>query len=605
MAQTPLLTLADVRLSFGGKPLFEGVNLTISRGERAALVGRNGAGKSTLMKIVAARIEPDSGDVWCQPGTNIVFAEQEPNLSGYETFTDYIMASDIPRHDAEASLMEMGLAPSANPERQSGGQIRRAALAKAFAADPDILLLDEPTNHLDVEMIEALEKRLKAFRGAILLVSHDRAFLESVSTNTLWLRQNIVLKSPKGYGQFNEWAAEIEAAEEKQIARMKTQLRAEARWLSLGVSGRRKRNQGRLGRLRELRKEHARRRSALGEARNTVELTSEVDPSASRKVLEARKISKSFNTPQGPLKIADEFSIRILRGDRIGIIGPNGAGKTTLIKLLLGEIPVDSGNIKRAKTLETIFLDQTRASLKPKDTIWETLAPMGGDQIMVQGRQRHVAAYAKDFLFKPDQIRQPVGALSGGERNRLTLAVALAKPSNFLVLDEPTNDLDMQTLDLLEDMLAEYSGTMILVSHDRAFLDNTVTSCLSPTGDGKWIETSGGWSDAQTQLRGLIKSDTTKDQKKLKPKAGKTSPKSVKKLSFKDEHRAKELNELVPRLETEISEIEAALADPELFTSDRSAFDTKSVRLAEAKEELSMAEIEWLEIEERRDALAS
>ena len=378
MAQTPLLTLADVRLSFGGKPLFEGVNLTISRGERAALVGRNGAGKSTLMKIVAGRIEPDSGDVWCQPGTNIVFAEQEPNLSGFETFTDYIMASDIPRHDAEASLMEMGLAPSANPERQSGGQIRRAALAKAFAADPDILLLDEPTNHLDVEMIEALEKRLKAFRGAILLVSHDRAFLESVSTNTLWLRQNIVLKSPKGYGQFNEWAAEIEAAEEKQIARMKTQLRAEARWLSLGVSGRRKRNQGRLGRLKELRKEHARRRSALGEARNTVELTSEVDPSASRKVLEARKISKTFKTPQGPLKIADEFSIRILRGDRIGIIGANGAGKTTLIKLLLGEIPVDSGNIKRAKTLETIFLDQTRASLKPKDTIWETLAPMGG-----------------------------------------------------------------------------------------------------------------------------------------------------------------------------------------------------------------------------------
>lgn len=607
MAQTPLITLADIRLSFGGKPLFEGVDLTISRGERAALVGRNGAGKSTLMKIVSGRIEPDAGEVWTQPGTNIVFAEQEPDLSGFATFTDYIVADDIPRYDAEAALMDMGLVPDADPAKQSGGQIRRAALAKAFAADPDILLLDEPTNHLDVEMIETLEERLKAFRGAILLVSHDRAFLESVSTNTLWLRQNIVMKSPRGYAHFNDWASEIEAAEEKQIAKMKTQLRAEARWLSLGVSGRRKRNQGRLGRLKDLRSEHARRRQALGEARNTVELTSEVDQSASRKILDVRKISKTFNTPSGPLKIADEFSIRILRGDRIGIIGPNGAGKTTLIKLLLGEIPLDSGNIKRAKTLETIFLDQARASLNPKDTIWETLAPMGGDQIMVQGRQRHVAAYAKDFLFKPDQIRQPVGALSGGERNRLTLAVALARPSNFLILDEPTNDLDMQTLDLLEDMLAEYTGTMLLVSHDRAFLDNTVTSCLSPVGDGKWIETSGGWSDAQKQLESVLRhsSPKPKEKKAAKPKPEKSAPKPAKKLSFKDEHRAKELTELVPALEAEIAQIETDLADPELFTRDRDAFDAKSSRLVKARDELDNAEIEWLEIEEKRDALST
>jgi len=471
--------------------------------------------------------------------------------------------------------------------------------------DPDILLLDEPTNHLDVEMIEALESRLKGFRGAILLVSHDRAFLESVSTNTLWLRQNIVMKSPRGYAHFGDWAAEIEAAEEKQIAKMKTQLRAEARWLSVGVSGRRKRNQGRLGRLNDLRKEHSRRRSALGEARNTVELTSEVDQSASRKVLEVRKISKTFNTQHGPLKIADEFSIRILRGDRIGIIGPNGAGKTTLIKLLLGEIAPDSGNIKRAKTLETIFLDQTRATLKPKDTIWETLVPMGGDQVMVQGKQRHVAAYAKDFLFKPEQIRQPVGALSGGERNRLTLAVALARPSNFLVLDEPTNDLDMQTLDLLEDMLAEYTGTMMLVSHDRAFLDNTVTSCLSPMGDGKWIETSGGWSDAQSQLRGLLKKTEPEAKKKSKPKSKAAAPRAQKKLSFKDEHRAKELFDLVPALEAEITQIEAALADPALFSSDRKAFDAKSARLLQARDELEAAELEWLEIEEMRDALST
>ena len=273
-----------------------------------------------------------------------------------------------------------------------------------------------------------------------------------------------------------------------------------------------------------------------------------------------------------------------------------------MIKLLLGEIPVDSGNIKRAKTLETIFLDQTRDSLKAKDTIWETLAPLGGDQIMVQGRARHVAAYAKDFLFKPDQIRQPVGALSGGERNRLTLAVALAKPSNFLVLDEPTNDLDMQTLDLLEDMLAEYTGTMLLVSHDRAFLDNTVTSCLSPVGDGKWIETSGGWSDAQIQLRSAVKSSAEEPKKKPKSKPKAVAPKINKKLSFKDEHRAKELDELVPALEEEISEIEALLADSSLFERDRSTFDTKSARLLSAKEELEAAELEWLEIEEKREA---
>jgi len=605
MARPPLITLADIMLSFGGKPLFEGVDLAVSKGERAALVGRNGAGKSTLMKIVAGRIEPDDGEVWRQPGTQIVFAEQEPDLSAFDTYRDYITADGIPDYDADAALMEMGVDPLANPAKQSGGQVRRAALAKAFAADPDVLMLDEPTNHLDVQMIDMLEQRLKAFKGAVLMVSHDRAFLEAVSTNTLWLRQNKVFKSPKGYAHFDEWASEIEAAEEKAIAKLKTQLKAEKRWLERGVSGRRKRNQGRLGRVYEMRAEQARRRADLGQARDTATLTAEVEQSASRKIVEARKISKSFKTLNGELKIADEFSIRILRGDRIGVIGPNGAGKTTLIKLLLKQMVPDSGSVKLAKTIETVFLDQTRATLNPNDTLWEALAPNGGDSVMVQGASRHVVAYARDFLFEPGQMRQPVGALSGGERNRLTLAIALAKPSNFLVLDEPTNDLDMQTLDLLEDMLADYAGTMILVSHDRSFLDNTVTSCLSPMGDGKWLETPGGWSDAQEQLKGMRPEDDAPAKSRQKSKLKPAAPKAKTKLSFKDEHRSGELDKLIPARTAEIAKLEADLADPELYSRDPARFTRKTRRLAKAREELEDAELEWLEIAEKREGLGA
>ena len=483
MAQTPLLTLADVRLSFGGKPLFEGVDLSISKGERAALVGRNGAGKSTLMKIVSGEIEPDSGHVWVQPGTRIITVEQEPDLSPYQTLIDYVLDHPIKphaaagridittdRHRAEAELMDMALDPDAKPQTLSGGQQRRAALARAFATDPDVLLLDEPTNHLDVPMIDLTEMRLKAFRGAVLLVSHDRKFLEGVSTNTLWLRQGIVRKSPRGYAHFESWASEIEAEELRTLQRMKTQLKDEKRWLARGVTGRRKRNMGRLDRLKTMRAEHARRRAALSQSRATAALNAETNDTASRKIIDVRGISKQFDTPAGPLVIAEDFSIRVLRGDRIGIIGPNGAGKTTLLKLMLKELAPDQGSVKLAKSIETIFLDQTRETLNPTDTIWETLAPNGGDSLMVQDSSRHVGAYASDFLFSRDQLRQPVRALSGGERNRLTLAVALAKKSDLLVLDEPTNDLDMQTLDLLEEMLEQYAGTLLIVSHDRAFL---------------------------------------------------------------------------------------------------------------------------------------
>ncbi|MEL7127947.1 MAG: ABC-F family ATP-binding cassette domain-containing protein [Pseudomonadota bacterium] len=618
MVQPPIVSLADIRLSFGGKPLFEGVDLTISKGERAALVGRNGAGKSTLMKIVDGRIDPDAGDVWFQPGIRIVTVEQEPDLSAYETSLDFVLDHpnrstdetrvdlETERHRAEAELMGMALDPAAAPQTLSGGQQRRAALARAFATDPDILLLDEPTNHLDVPMINRIEARLKAFRGAVLLVSHDRKFLEAVSTNTLWLRQGTVLKSPRGYAHFETWATEIEAEEKRILARMKTQLKDEQRWLARGVTGRRKRNMGRLDRLKTLRAEHARRRSALSDARAGAALSAETAETASRKIIDVRGITKTFQTSSEPIVIADNFSVRILRGDRIGIIGPNGAGKTTLLKLMLKELAPDSGSVKLSKTIQTTFLDQTRETLNPKDTIWETLAPNGGDSVMVQETPRHVGAYARDFLFGSDQLRQPVGALSGGERNRLTLAVALARKCDLLVLDEPTNDLDMQTLDLLEDMLEQFAGTLIIVSHDRAFLDNTVTSCICPIGEGKWVQTAGGWSDAEQQLahlKGNPETEKTRAKSKRNTDNRKLSDKVPSKLTFKDTHRLKELETLMPQLLEEVSSLETKLADPDLYTSDPAAFQSASERLAAAKEELDTAELDWLTLEEKREAI--
>ena len=608
MAQPPLITLTDVRLSFGNTPLFEGVTLALSKGERAALVGRNGAGKSTLMKIVSQAAEPDSGEVWRQPGVTFANVAQEPDLSGYATVLDYASDGLEAAYMAEAELMEFGIDPAADPKTLSGGQMRRAALAKAFAQEPTILLLDEPTNHLDVPMIEYLEGRLKAFNGVVLVVSHDRRFLENISTNTLWLRQGKVLKSPEGYVKFDQWAEQIEEEDERQLKRMTTHLKDEQHWLARGVTARRKRNQGRLARLRQLKVEHAQVRSALNDRKALATITADAGDSLSKKVIEAKGLSKTYQTPEGTdLVIAKDLDLRILRGDRIGIIGPNGAGKTTLVRLLLGEIPPDAGTLYHSKTLQVTYQDQTRDTLNARDTIWEALAPEGGDSIMVQGHQRHVAAYAKDFLFKPEQLRQPVGALSGGERNRLALAIGLARTSNLLVMDEPTNDLDMQTLDLLEDMLLNYEGTLILVSHDRAFLDATVTSCLSPIGGGEWIQTAGGWSDAQEQLKDVRRKDAPKTEPQKSPAAAPApaKPKAQTKLSYKDEHRQKEINALIPKLQAEIAKLEADLADPQLYARDPGGFNKKSARIGAARDELEGIEMEWLEIEEKRESLGS
>ena len=603
MAQPPLISLTNVRLTFGSGPLFEGVTLALSKGERAALVGRNGAGKSTLMKIISEVIEPDSGEVWRQPGITYATVAQEPDLSGFATVLDYVADGLEGAYMAEAEIMEFGIDPEADPKTLSGGQKRRAALAKAFAIQPTILLLDEPTNHLDVPMIEYLEGRLKAFNGVVLVVSHDRRFLETVSTNTLWLRQGKVLKSPEGYLKFDQWAEQIEEEDERQLRRMTTQLKDEQHWLARGVTARRKRNQGRLARLRQMKVDHAQMRSALNDRKSLAEFSADAGEAMSKKVIEAKGLSKTFQTADGPLVIANGLDLRILRGDRIGIIGPNGAGKTTLVRLLLGEITPDAGTVTHSKTLQVTYQDQTRESLNATDTMWEALAPMGGDSINVQGNQRHIAAYAKDFLFRPEQLRQPVGALSGGERNRLALAIGLAQTSNLLVMDEPTNDLDMQTLDLLEDMLLAYEGTLILVSHDRAFLDATVTSCLCPLGDGEWIQTAGGWSDAQEQLKGVRQKNAPKADKSkgAAPPAAKAKPAA--KLSYKDEHRQKEINALIPKLQAEIAALEKDLADAGLYARDPAAFTKRSARVGAARTDLENIEMEWLEIEEKRESL--
>ncbi len=607
MARPPLLTLSGIELGFGGKPLFEGVVLAISKGERAALVGRNGAGKSTLMKLVSGVVEPDEGEVWVQPGSVIATVAQEPDFSRHETLIAFASEGVSELYRAEAELSEAGLDPLADPRSLSGGQQRRAAIARGFAMDPDILLMDEPTNHLDVHAIERLEARLTSFPGAALIVSHDRRFLENVSTNSLWLRQGKVLKSQEGYAGFEAWAEKVEEEEEKTLSRLQTQLKGEKRWLARGVTGRRKRNQGRLERVHEMRREHAERRAALATGRAGAELSAQSGEVMSRKVIEARAISKCFEREGEEIVICRDLSMLVLRGDRIGLVGPNGAGKTTLVRLLLGQLAPDQGTVRVGKALNIVYLDQTRESLRPKDTLWETLAPNGGDSIMVQGQPRHVAGYAKQFLFDPSQLHQPVSALSGGERNRLTLAVGLARPSDLLVLDEPTNDLDMQTLDMLEEMLATYEGTLLLVSHDRAFLDATVTSCMVPLGDGQWVQTAGGWSDAARQVPALssadeVKARLAKASVKAKPAAQKLRS-SASKLSYRDTHRLKAIEKELPKIDTEIARLEALMANPNAYSSDPEGFGRSASQLDALRANKDAMEDEWLEIEARRETL--
>jgi ATP-binding cassette subfamily F protein uup len=605
MAGPALAHVKGVRLSLGAAPLFDDVEFVLHKGERACLVGANGAGKSTLMRMLAGSVEPDGGEIAFASGTHVAFVPQDPDLAGYATLRDYAMslsvsrgtAFETPAHAAELELEALGLDPDRAPSRLSGGETRRAALARAFAAEPDLLLLDEPTNHLDIAAIEALEERISAFRGAALIISHDRRFLENASTATLWLRQRKVIKLDRGYGAFEQWAEQVEIEEQRALARLETHLKAEEHWLQRGVTARRSRNEGRRRKLMAMRAERREQKNALNAPQAA--LQAERGTESSRLVIEAKRLNKSF----GERTIIKDLSLRILRGDRVGIVGPNGAGKTTLLELLLKRSEPDSGDVRLGLNLEIAYVDQTRATLDPDTTLKDTLTPLGGDSVMVRGKPRHVAAYANDFLFGPDQLRQPLGALSGGERNRVALAVALAKPANLLVLDEPTNDLDMDTLDALEDMLASYDGTILIVSHDRAFLDGVATQIIGPLGKGRWVETPGGWSDFEREYPAAIPPEQAKP-KPERESAPISAPRKATKLSYKDERRAVEIDTLLPKLSAEIEALEAQFAEANAFAGDQAALQRAATRLEQLRRDKDSAENEWLEIEERREALA-
>lgn len=605
MAGPALAHIKELRLDLGGAPLFEGAEFVLHKGERAAFVGANGAGKSTLMRMMAGFVEPDGGEIGFATGASVAWAPQDTTFDGFASLRDYVEAPSsraaastvpTPTYAAEAALGSFGLDPDRAPAGLSGGQMRRASLARAFAADADILLLDEPTNHLDIAAIEDLERRLNSFRGAALIISHDRRFLERVSTSTLWLRQRRVIKLERGFAHFEPWAESIELEEARTLARLETHLKAEEHWLQRGVTARRSRNEGRRRKLMAMRSERRERETAA--SRRLADIQAERGAESARLVIEARNISKSY----GEAQLIANLSLRLMRGDRLGVVGANGSGKTTLLELLLQRRQPDSGSVRLGEGLQIAYVDQTRASLDEDATIWETFAPQGGDQIIVRGHARHIAAYAKDFLFGPEQLRQPVAALSGGERNRLSLAVALAQPANVLVLDEPTNDLDMDTLDALEDMLAGYDGTVILVSHDRAFLDGVATQVIGPLGDGKWAETPGGWADFERAFGGVAQRP---QRTQAKPLAPPPTPKKQTKLAYKDERRLGELNALMPKLTNEIAALEHHLADPEIFARDPNAYSTAATMLSGLRDQFAAAESEWLEIEMRREALSA
>ena len=601
----PLIQLKDIALTFGGTPLLTDVELAVEAGDRVCLIGRNGSGKSTLLKIVAGLIEPDRGTRFVQPGATVRYLPQEPDFSGAATTLAYVEAGLNPGDDsyqARYLLEQLGLTGNEDPANLSGGEARRTALARVLAPSPDILLLDEPTNHLDLTTIEWLEGELASRRSALVIISHDRRFLANLSRATVWLDRGETRRIEKGFDAFEAWRDDVLAEEEREQHKLDRKIVMEEHWLRYGVSGRRKRNVKRLGNLHALRQQRRDYRGTAGKAA----LTAAESDASGKLVIEAKHIAKSF----GERAIVRDFSTRIARGDRLGIVGPNGAGKTTLINLLTGTEPPDSGTVRLGANLEMATLDQHRESLDPKTTLSDALTGGRGDSIMVGGKPKHVVGYMKDFLFSQEQIRTPLEALSGGERGRLMLARALAKPSNLLVLDEPTNDLDLETLDVLEDMLGDYEGTVVLISHDRDFLDRVVTSVIAPEGQGRWIEYAGGYSDMLAQRGSDLKEKAVKGTPAPAKAAKESSPSSAapapkRRLSFKDKHALETLPKTMAKLQAEIAKLQTQLDDPTLYTRDRKAFDAASAAMAKAHADLTTAEEQWLELEILREEIES
>jgi ATP-binding cassette subfamily F protein uup len=604
-ARAPVLALKDVRLADGAKPLFDGVDLALEPRIRACLVGRNGAGKSTLLKVLAAQgAEADSGERAVQPGAKVVFVSQEPEITG-ETLLDYCTAGGAQDYEAHATLADFGLDFAQSTQGLSGGERRRAALARAFAEQPDVLLLDEPTNHLDIFAIQTLEEELANSKCAALIVSHDRAFLNRVTQRTFWLEHRKVRRLDKGFAEFETWSEQVLAAEAEEERRLNKKLEVENAWLARGVQGRRARNEGRRRALMDLR---AQKKDINSEKRGAMSMAVESSGTSGKRVVEAKGLTKRF----GERTIVENFSTRILRGDRVALVGPNGAGKTTLVRLLLGEIEADAGTVQLGTNLEIAYVDQNRLALSEKITVWDFLTPSGGDSILVRGVSKHVAGYAKEFLFTEAQLRQPVTSLSGGERNRLLLARALASPMNLMVLDEPTNDLDMDTLDLLEELLADFEGTLILVSHDRDFIDRLATSTIAMNGHGDVLETPGGWTDLIDQSPDFFKgargaagdfaTGTGSHKAVVTPAAA--PPKKATKLSYKDQRRLEECEALIAGSPKILADLEKKLDDPNLYARDPAGFDKIMKALDKARADLAQAEEDWLMLEEKREAMA-
>ena len=597
----PLLNLAGIKLTFGGTPLLDGADLAASSGDKIALVGRNGSGKSTLLKIAAGLIEPQDGEVFRQPTATVRYLPQMPDMDGFATVHAYVEAGLGPADDPHRAtyLMEhLGLSGEENPARLSGGEARRAALARVMAPEPDILLLDEPTNHLDLPAIEWLEEELVRTSSALILISHDRRFLERVSRSTVWLDRGRTRRLDRGFAHFEEWRDQILEEEEREQHKLGRQIVREEHWLRYGVTARRKRNMRRLGELQQMRQRFRTHRGAEG----TASLAASDAAESGKLVIEAKGIAKSF----GDLAVVKDFSTRIQRGDRVGLVGPNGAGKTTLLKMLTGELAPDSGSVRLGVNLEIATLDQKRDAADPDETLAHYLTDGRGENLVVNGEQRHVVSYMKDFLFKPEQARTPVKELSGGERARLLLARVLARPANLLVLDEPTNDLDMETLELLQELVAGFSGTVLLVSHDRDFLDRTVTSVIAPEGGGRWVEYAGGYSDMLAQ-RGGRRLDDRKVRRKADPtqeKAAAVQPKAAaKKLSYKQQFALDNLPKKMEAVAQSIARLEDAIADPAYYERDPGGFQKTIAALDKERATLAALEEEWLELEMLREEL--
>ncbi|WP_112322576.1 ABC-F family ATP-binding cassette domain-containing protein [Oceanibium sediminis] len=604
MAAPPLLTLSDITLTFGGNPLLEGAELSVNPGDRIGLVGRNGSGKSTLLKIMAGQVAPDSGTRFVPPGKRVAYLEQDPDFTGFDTLGDFVRAG-LPEDEAyraDIGLDAVRLDGAIPAAAASGGERRRAALARLFADEADVWLLDEPTNHLDIEMIQWLETQLRQSRAAFVLISHDRAFLRALTKTTLWVDRGTVRRLEQGFGAFENWRDKIYDEEDQARHKLGRLIKAESRWAVEGISGRRKRNMGRVRRLQDMRAERAADIRRAGAAK----LDLGAAPKSGKRVIEAENLTKAFD---GRV-IVNDFSLRVARGERIALVGPNGAGKTTLLNLLTGALPPDSGKLTLGTGLAAVTFDQTRAQLDPDASLWDSLTKDGdlavsgsSDQVMVRGQPRHVVGYLKDFLFSDAQARGPVRALSGGEKARLLLARILARESNLLILDEPTNDLDVETLDLLQEQIAEFDGTVLLVSHDRDFIDRVATTTLLVPGDGSVTVYAGGYSDMIAQGGRFLGRDSAQAKRTksatpdpVKAKAART------KLSYAQERRLAALPDEIARLEAEIAKLHEFLADPELYATAPAKFAKASEALEERETALGAAEEEWLTLEEAREA---